>query len=67
MKISTMVCGLAWVSCFILSWGWLFERIGITLVSILLFLFYIIMGLGAGMVSLYAEELKKQQIKKAED
>lgn len=66
MKVSTMVCGLAWVSCFILSWGWLFERIEITLVSILLFLFYIIMGLGAGIVSMYADEIKKQQMKKAD-
>ena len=51
MNVSTSVCAMGWASAFVLMWAWLFEAVQVDALSVLGFLFFVVMGLGAGVSS----------------
>ena len=51
MKVSVIVCALGWASAFVLMWAWLLEAVRVDALSGLGFLFFVVMGLGAGVSS----------------
>lgn len=50
VRISPILCLLGWLSCFVLAWGWIWRAVPVDALSIVMFIFFFLVGVIAGLV-----------------